>query len=95
MSTFDSMNLKRPNKNLEKQIQLAIKGLTCPVHRKPATVKMESEKEPVEVEACCVFFKQDVMQIGERIRKDFLFKAEKAKERIEKDRKWKEDNSNS
>ncbi|MDP2387141.1 MAG: hypothetical protein Q8M29_12265 [Bacteroidota bacterium] len=85
------MKLKRPNNNLEKQIQLAVKGLNCPVHRKPATIKMESENEVVEVEACCVFFKQDVMQIGERIRKDFLYKVEKTKERLERERKSREE----
>lgn len=80
------MNPVRPNKNLEKQIQQAIKGMQCPVHSKPASLKMDNENEPVQVEACCVFFKQDIIVIGERIRKDFLYRAEKTRERIEKEK---------
>lgn len=48
---------------------------------------MESENEEVVVEACCPFFKKDVMIIGERMRKDFLYRAEKTRERLERERK--------
>jgi hypothetical protein len=81
------MKLKRPNKALEQQIKLAVKGMHCPVHNKPALVTMESENEEVKVEACCPFFKKDIAQIGERIRKDFLYRSEKTRERIERERK--------
>ena len=84
------MTLKRPNKNLEKQIIQAVKDLSCPVHNKKAVVRMDSENEPVEVEACCVFFKKDVMVIAERIRKDFLYRDEKTRERLERERKRRE-----
>lgn len=81
------MNLKRPNKILQEQIRVAVKKLTCPVHNKPAKITMESENEEVVVEACCPFFKKDVMIIGERMRKDFLYRAEKTRERLERERK--------
>ncbi|WP_317896886.1 hypothetical protein [Aurantibacillus circumpalustris] len=81
------MKLKRPNKALELQIQQAVKRMVCPIHSKPAKVDMDSENEEVKVEACCVFFKNDVMVVGERMRKDFLYKAEKTRERIERERK--------
>jgi hypothetical protein len=48
---------------------------------------MESETEPVRVEACCPFFKNDMVLIGERMRKDFIYREEKAKERIERERR--------
>jgi hypothetical protein len=81
------MNLKRPNKILLEQIRVVIRPLKCPVHNKPATLNMESENEEVAVEACCPFFKKDVFLIGERMRKDFLYKAEKTRERLERERK--------
>ncbi len=81
------MNLKRPNKALQEQIKQAIKGMHCPVHNKPATISMESENEEVKVEACCPFFKKDIMIVGERMRKDFLYKDEKRREREERERK--------
>jgi hypothetical protein len=81
------MDLKRPNKKLEKQIQEAVKPLSCPIHRKPATVTMESETEAVKVEACCAFFKNDVTIVAERLRKDFLYRDEKTRERLERERK--------
>jgi hypothetical protein len=81
------MDLKRPNKKLEKEIQTAIKGIACPLHRKEATIEMPTEKEPVIVTACCEFFKKDIMVIGERMRKDFLYRDEKTRERIERERK--------
>ena len=80
------MNLKRPNKALEQQIKQAIKNEHCPIHQKTATIKMDDENQAVEVEACCVFFKNDMIVIGERIRKDFIFRAEKTRERLEKER---------
>jgi hypothetical protein len=85
------MELKRPNKKLEKLIQAAVKDMRCPVHTKPAKVVMESEEEPVQVEACCSFFKKDVEIVGERIRKEFLYKAEKTRERLERERKQREE----
>lgn len=81
------MKLKRPNKQLQEQIRQAVKNLTCPVHNKPASISMESENEEVVVEACCAFFKKDVSIIGERMRKEFLYKAEKTRERLERERK--------
>jgi hypothetical protein len=81
------MQLKRPNKVLQEQIRQAVKRMLCPVHAKPAKISMESENEEVQVEACCTFFKKDVTLIGERMRKDFLYKAEKTRERLERERK--------
>ena len=81
------MKLKRPNKKLEEQIKQAVKNLACPVHRKPAKISMESETEEVQVEACCPFFKKDVMIVGERLRKDFIYRDEKTRERLERERK--------
>ena len=81
------MELKRPNRKLEEQIRQVVKPLKCPVHNKPATIEMPSETEEVKVEACCPFFKKDVFTIGERMRKDFIYKAEKTRERIERERK--------
>ena len=81
------MDLKRPNKKLEKQIMDAVSLMMCPIHRKPAKVTMESENEPVKVETCCPFFKNDVTIAAERIRKDFLYRDEKTRERIERERK--------
>ena len=81
------MKLKRPNKALELQIQQAVKRVLCPIHNKPAKITMNCENEEVKVEACCSFFSKDVMIIGERMRKDFLYKSEKTRERIERERK--------
>jgi hypothetical protein len=81
------MNLKRPNKKLQEQIRQAVKGISCPIHRKEAKVTMESENEEVAVEACCFFFKKDILIICERMRKDFLYRAEKTREREERERK--------
>jgi len=81
------MKLKRPNKKLEEQIKQAVKNLVCPVHGKPAKISMESETEEVQVEACCPFFKKDVMIVGERLRKDFIYRDEKTRERLERERK--------
>lgn len=81
------MKLKRPNKALEQKIQQAVKGMICPVHNKPAKISMDSETEEVQVEACCPFFKKDVMIVGERMRKDFLYRDEKTRERLERERK--------
>ncbi|PBQ30461.1 hypothetical protein CNR22_01325 [Sphingobacteriaceae bacterium] len=81
------MKLKRPNKALEQKIQQVVKGMMCPVHNKPAKITMESENEEVVIEACCPFFKKDVMVVGERMRKDFLYKDEKTRERLERERK--------
>ena len=50
------MNLTRPNKNLELQIQLTVKPMLCPIHNKAAQIKMPNENEEVEVQACCIFF---------------------------------------
>ena len=87
------MNLKRPNKKLEEQIKQAIKNLYCPVHSKPATIIMDDEEAEVQVEACCVFFKKDVFTIGERMRKDFLYRDQKTRERL--DREWKKSKGKS
>lgn len=81
------MNLKRPNKALEKQIKEAVKKMSCPIHNKTALVTMPSENEEVQVEACCEFFKKDIMVIGEKIRKDFLYRDQKTRERLERERK--------
>lgn len=81
------MKLKRPNKALSAQIDAAVKDLRCPIHAKPAKVRMESEDEEVVVETCCVFFKKDVSVVAERMRKDFLYRAEKTRERLERERK--------
>jgi len=87
LGIFECMKLKRPNKILQEQIRVAVRGLLCPVHNKAAKISMESETEEVEVEACCPFFKKDVFIIGERMRKDFIYKAEKTRERLERERK--------
>lgn len=84
------MTLKRPNKNLEKLIMQAVKDMRCPIHRKNAEVRMDSETEPVQVQACCVFFKNDVMVVAERMRKEFLYRDEKTRERLERERKRRE-----
>lgn len=81
------MKLKRPNKALELQIQDVVKRMHCPVHNKAAKITMDSENEEVTVEACCPFFKKDVMIVGERMRKDFLYRDEKKRERLERERK--------
>jgi hypothetical protein len=81
------MSLKRPNKKLESQIIDAVKDMICPIHRKSALVSMDDEREPVKVEACCPFFKNDVFVVGERLRKDFLYREEKTRERLERERK--------
>jgi hypothetical protein len=77
--------LKRPNKKLEEVIKRTVAPMRCPVHNKPATISMSCENEEVTVEACCPFFKKDVMLEGERLRKDFLYKAEKTRERLERE----------
>ena len=87
------MQLKRPNKNLEKEIQEAVKKMSCPLHRKEAAVSMPSENEPVLVEACCAFFKKDVLVVAERMRKDFLYRDEKTRERLERERRKNNRNS--
>lgn len=85
------MNLKRPNKKLELQIQQAVKKLKCPIHNKEVSITMDNEEAEVVVgDACCVFFKNDVFILGERMRKDFLFKDQKMRERL--DREWKKAN---
>jgi hypothetical protein len=84
---FCGMKLKRPNKMLLEQIRGAVKVMRCPLHRKQAVVNMDSESEPVQVEACCKFFNEDVIIVAERMRKDFLYKAEKTRERLERERK--------
>jgi hypothetical protein len=89
------MKLKRPNKKLEDQIKQAVKGMACPIHQKESEVSMESETEPVAVKACCSFFKNDITVIAERIRKDFVYRDQKTRERLEKERVWKKYNSHS
>jgi hypothetical protein len=81
------MKLKRPNKQLEEQIKLAVKKLSCPIHSKPASISMDDENSEVQVEACCPFFKKDVFNLGERMRKDFLRRDEARREREERERK--------
>lgn len=80
------MNLKRPNKKLEASIKKETGALRCPIHRLQAEVAMEDENTAVEVKACCPFFKNDVFVLAERMRKDFIYKAEKTRERIERER---------
>jgi hypothetical protein len=84
------MNLKRPNKKLELEIKKVVQRMRCPIHNKEASVSMDNEEAEVQVEACCVFFKKDVMVVGERMRKDFLYKDQKTRERL--DREWKKAN---
>jgi hypothetical protein len=81
------MKLKRPNKALEAQIKMVIRKMSCPIHRKEAVVSMDDEEAEVKVEACCIFFQKDVFVAAERIRKDFLYRDEKRREREERDRK--------
>ncbi len=81
------MKLKRPNKALENQIKAEVKKLRCPVHQKEASITMDDEESEVVVEACCPFFKKDVFVLGERLRKDFLYRDEKRREREERERK--------
>jgi hypothetical protein len=88
------MKLKRPNKKLEAEIKLAVKDMLCPIHRKPALVTMESENEEVNVQACCTFFKKDVSVIAERMRKNFLYRAEKTRERLERERRRRDEEEN-
>lgn len=47
---------------------------------------MDCEETEVQVEACCPFFKKDVMIMGERMRKDFLYRDLKRREREERER---------
>lgn len=81
------MKLKRPNKKLEAEIKIAVQKLKCPIHSKQATISMDDEEAEVTVEACCVFFKKDVTILGERMRKDFLYRDEKKRERLERERR--------
>lgn len=81
------MKLKRPNKKLEQDIKQVVKKMRCPIHSKEASVSMDDEEAEVQVEACCPFFKKDVMIVGERMRKDFLYRDQKTRERL--DREWK------
>lgn len=83
------MNLKRPNRKLEAHIRQAVKDLLCPIHRKPAHISMDSENDPVQVDACCPFFRNDIFVVGDRMRKDFLYREEKTRERLERERKRK------
>jgi hypothetical protein len=48
---------------------------------------MDDENSEVQVEACCPFFKKDVFNLGERMRKDFLRRDEARREREERERK--------
>ncbi|MCU0359780.1 MAG: hypothetical protein MUF75_03520 [Bacteroidia bacterium] len=80
------MNLKRPNKKLEASIKKEVAALQCPIHRLKAEVAMEDENTALEVKACCLFFKNDVFILAERMRKEFIYKAEKTRERIERER---------
>ncbi len=80
------MSLKRLNKALELKIQNETKKISCPIHNKIAQVSMPDENSVVEVNACCVFFKKDVFTIADRIRKDYIYRALKATERIERER---------
>jgi hypothetical protein len=61
--------------------------MRCPIHNKTAEISMEDENEEVTVKACCAFFEKDVRIVGERMRKEFLFRAEKTRERLERERK--------
>jgi len=81
------MKLKRPNKELEQEIKETVKKITCPVHKKAALVSMPDENEEVQVEACCMFFKKDISVIAEKMRKDFLYRDQKTRERLERERK--------
>lgn len=81
------MTLPRPNKKLEQSIQQEVKKLRCPIHNKESSISMPDENKEVVVKACCPFFAKDVSVVGERMRKDFLYKAEKTRERL--DREWK------
>lgn len=87
------MHLKRPNKKLEAEIRKAVKGILCPIHRKEATTAMDDENEPVKVEACCAFFSKDILVIAERMRKDFLYKDAKTRERLDRERQRGNNNS--
>jgi hypothetical protein len=80
------MDLKRPNKKLEQTIQATVKKMLCPIHHKAAQIQMPNEEAEVQVEACCPFFKKDVFIVGERIRKEFLYKDQKTRERLERER---------
>ncbi len=60
--------------------------MRCPVHQKEASISMDDEESEVVVEACCPFFKKDVFTIGERMRKDFLYRDTKRREREERER---------
>lgn len=80
------MDLKRPNKKLEQAIQATVKKMACPIHNKAAKIEMPNEEAEVIVEACCPFFKKDVMIVGERMRKEFLYKDQKTRERLERER---------
>ena len=81
------MTLPRSNKSLETSIKKEVARISCPLHHKQATVSMPDENKEVEIEACCSFFTRDVKIVAERMRKDFLYKAEKTRERL--DREWK------
>lgn len=82
------MKLKRPNKALEADIKTAVKKMICPVHRKEAQISMDDEESEVVVTvACCPFFKKDVFNLAERMRKGFLLRDEKRREREERERK--------
>lgn len=87
------MNLKRPNKKLEASIKKEVGALLCPIHRLQAEVSMEDENAAVEVKACCPFFKNDVFIVAERMRKDFIYREQKTRERLDKE--WKKGKRNT
>ncbi len=80
------MGLKRLNKALELKIQNETKKISCPIHNKIAQVSMPDEDSVVEVNACCVFFQKDIFTIADRIRKDYIYRALKTTERVERER---------
>lgn len=86
--------LPRPNKSLEIAIRKEVAKFSCPIHRQSATISMPDENKEVEVVACCVFFKKDITTLAERMRKDFLYRDEKRREREERERR-KEGNRNN
>lgn len=79
--------LPRPNKALEQKIIRETARMSCPIHNKTAQVSMPDENQPVEVKACCKFFEKDVQTLAERMRKDFIYRAEKKREREERERR--------
>jgi hypothetical protein len=63
-------------KSLQDKINEATKGIKCPIHAKAPVIKLNSDKEEVELECCCASFKMDVKVITDRVLKAWKLHGE-------------------